>query len=109
MRKIFDGIYTSQWIEFRDANGNGLAQPDFFVVRREQVILFEAKLTQNSAGISQIDLLYRPLLREIYSKPVVGVLVFKNIVEKTELREISSPLEIMDRVDDITCVWHYIG
>lgn len=109
LRRQFNGVYSSQWIEFCDRNGRGLAQPDFYVVRPRNILLFEAKLTQNLYGVLQINNLYRPLLRELYKLPVVGVLVFKNLVEETKLREISTPMELLDELSELTCVWHYIG
>ena len=91
-----------------DQNGFGFAQPDFFIVRDKSVVLFEAKLTQTEDGYSQISSLYRPLLCRIYRLPVLGILVCKNLVEEPR-NPISSPMEVMDVVENSTFTWHLVA
>jgi hypothetical protein len=57
-----------------------MAQPDAILIGPHSVICFEVKLTQRQSALLQIGQLYRPLLREIYKKPVVGVVVCQNLV-----------------------------
>lgn len=78
-RELSDELITDQWIHFQDANGRGYAQPDFYAVLDDRVLLFEAKLTQNDSAKDQCLKLYVPLLTYIYGRPVVACQVFKNI------------------------------
>jgi hypothetical protein len=72
-------FHAQQWLQFSDADGLGFAQPDAFVVFEDEVLLFEAKLTQSDQAQGQCLELYVPLLENIYSRPCVACQVFKNI------------------------------
>jgi hypothetical protein len=72
-------VHSGQWIAFYDAAGIGYAQPDHYIVFPDHVLLIECKLSQKSMAFPQMGRLYAPLLREIYHRPVVGVLVCKKI------------------------------
>lgn len=58
------------WIEFEDANGYGLAQPDFVLLdgleSPERMILVEAKLTQVPQAAFELDHLYAPLCLDLW-------------------------------------------
>jgi hypothetical protein len=104
----FDDLRAGQWIEFRDANGPGYAQPDFFLPGPHSTILFESKLTETEWGHMQIALLYRPLLNHIFRRPVVGVLVCKTLTRRpTSL--IHDPAQLLDTTAEITHIWHYLA
>src|SRR4249919_967845 len=77
LRRRFGEVHSNQWIEFFDLNGRGFAQPDHYIVCDDAVLVFECKLSQQEAGLVQIGELYRPLLRKIYDRPVIGVLACK--------------------------------
>ena len=70
-------LKTNQWIEFADAGGFGQAQPDFYLVREDGIILVECKRTFVRAGLLQMSELYVPLLSHIYSRPITRVLACK--------------------------------
>lgn len=71
-------VVAGQWIRFVDRNGPGHAQPDFYVVRPDRVLVFECKLKETEAGVAQLEGLYAPLLAKLYEpRAVVKVLVFK--------------------------------
>jgi hypothetical protein len=78
-RDMPEELVADQWIRFQDANGHGYAQPDFYSVFEDRVVLFEAKLTQNDSAKDQCLKLYAPLLTYIYGRPVVSCQVFRNI------------------------------
>lgn len=82
-------IFHNQWLEFEDLNGKGYAQPDTFLVLTSRIICFECKLTETLAGYKQLCSLYGPLLREIYSRPVILVLACKNL-SRLDLRRLEA-------------------
>ena len=85
------GLISGQWFEFLDRNGPGVCQPDHYIPFEDQVLLFECKLTQTDVAFSQMDQLYKPILRQLYGRPVTGVQVCKHLVDRrpiiTDLRE----------------------
>jgi hypothetical protein len=101
-------INCARWIEFVDFAGFGFAQPDFYFLTSDAVVLLEAKLTQCDEGYSQMVQLYRPLLRFIYRLPVVCVLVCKNLVKDPGEQRIFSPMEILSMKDELVFTWHYV-
>ena len=104
----FDDIRAGAWIEFRDSRGTGFAQPDFFLAGPHSTIVLESKLTETDGGYSQIAALYRPLLRHIFSRPVVGILVCKTLIRRPE-RLIISPAAVLDTTEEATYLWHFLG
>ena len=101
-------IFAGQWLEFEDANGSGFAQPDFYFLTDRALFCLEAKLTQKLQGRLQIDELYRPLLSRIYQKPVVGILVCKNLTRDPGQWKISNPMEVLDETRELTWMWHFL-
>jgi len=69
------------WIEFRDVNGKGFAQPDFVVYAdSSRWIVLEAKLSQTPAAFEQLFSLYIPLLTQLHPEiELVPVQVCKNL------------------------------
>ena len=56
------------WIQFKDNNGIGFAQPDFIVYSGEDLwIVLEAKLSQTPSAFEQLFKLYLPLLSRLHS------------------------------------------
>ena len=88
--------HHNQWIEFEDTIGHGFAQPDSYLVLKSRIICFECKLTETLSGYSQLSGLYAPLLREIYSRPIILILACKNL-SRLDLRrlEVSSLREAL--------------
>lgn len=54
------------WIEFEDANGEGLASPDAILIRPGHFVVFEVKLSWTPAAAEELQLLYAPLCREVW-------------------------------------------
>jgi hypothetical protein len=109
LKREFEDLVVAQWLEFLDENGRGFAQPDVYLVGPHSVVLFEAKLTQRDSALSQIGQLYRPLLRFIYKRPVVGVLVCKNLRKDPGRWAIYSPAEVLDLTEEHIYTWHWLG
>ncbi len=65
------------WFEFFDGNGYGYCQPDLLIIESDRVIVLECKLSDYYAGYSQIERLYKPVLRTTFSRPVVGAVICK--------------------------------
>jgi hypothetical protein len=105
----FEDLIVGQWLEFVDEYGRGFAQPDIYLVGPHSVVVFEAKLTQRDSALSQIGQLYRPLLRFIYKRPVVGVLVCKNLRKDPGKWAIKSPGDVLDLTDEHIYTWHWLG
>ena len=108
---VFDGeLLLGQWILFCDNDGISYAQPDAYIVSRQQVLLFEAKLTQTDAARPQLDL-YEGLLNEIYGRPIRRVQVCKHL-RYVPQDLIEGPHELAAAVagGDSTCwTWHFLG
>jgi hypothetical protein len=96
-------IYSNIWLCLIDANGYGVAQPDFYVDTGHSVILFECKLTQTKKAWVQLYDLYKPLLSKLLHKPVMCVQVCKNL--KYEPKHlIRNENELIDHG-----TWHWLG
>lgn len=94
---------NQSWIEFEDSNGFGFCQPDAFVVFDNLVILVEAKLTWVDCVWEELDGLYKPLLENIYSRPVASVAACK----WAPCNDLDSWLDVLiDPKPRYT--WHYI-
>jgi hypothetical protein len=112
--ELFDAeadVYVEQWISYVDRRGPGYAQPDVFLVFPGHTVCFEAKLTQCEAGLLQISQLYRPLLRSIFKRPVVGVLACCNIVSSPGQYLLRSPELVAGGLGckEETYTWHWNG
>ena len=108
LSRRFPEVHSGQWIEFQDRNGHGFAQPDHYIVLPDKVLLFECKYSQVEEGLVQIGQLYKPLLRDIYKLPVVGILVCK--VLRWECKWlIAEPEEVLKGTSENIYTWHWIG
>lgn len=67
-----------QWVLYEDAGGSFYAQFDEVIPCEKHVVLLELKLTYRFDAWKKINRLYRPLVREIWQKPVTTVQVFKS-------------------------------
>jgi hypothetical protein len=103
----FGSVHSGQWIEFCDLNGRGFAQPDHYMLCDDSVIVFECKLTQQERGLIQLGQLYRPLLRKIYDRPVVGVLVCR-VMRKECKRLIDDPSVLLGTTREDIFTWHWL-
>lgn len=91
------------WIEFEDENGLGFCQPDAFVVFDKLVILVEAKLTWVDCVWEELHGLYRPLLQELFQRPVTCIAACK----WAPRNDIESWLDVLvEPKEDYT--WHFI-
>ena len=94
--------YCGQWIEYQDVNGLGYAQPDVFLLREDEILLLEIKLTQTMNGWSQMEDLYEPLLHYIYGLPIRKALVCQNLRWNPDI--------LVDDADELCpeATWHFL-
>lgn len=78
LTRMWPTLIYHQWIQWSDALGTHVCEPDAFVPLVDRLILFEMKLTASLHGVAQLDL-YAELLARIYARPVVRVLVCKSL------------------------------
>ena len=81
--KAIPGAVHGQWFEFVDVNGPGCCSPDILLLGAKATVVIEVKLTDCDAGREQLSLLYEPVLRWIYQKPVLLVLVVKHLTPRS--------------------------
>lgn len=82
--KLSGQLFYDHWFHFEDDNGEGWAQPDYFILSPHRVICFEAKLSQTPEAWRQLNDLYQPLLEFAFKRPVIAVQVCKNLRERDE-------------------------
>ncbi len=101
-------LKLNQWILFADVNGIGWAQPDAYLLRRENILLMECKLTQSDVATPQLLSLYLPLLRKIYDLPILCLQVCHNL-RYVPSKLVESPQELLDNPGPGVFVWHFLG
>lgn len=99
-------LRTGEWIEYDDADGHHLAQPDGFLVRATRVLCFEVKLTGGEYGHGQLRGLYLPLLEHIFQRPAFGIQVARGVTPSTPGPFIPDPLAPGPH---IVSTWHWPG
>jgi|SRR5882724_7764507 len=71
-------IHIQHCIHFSDDNGYRTSIPDAFVVLEELVFLFEVKSQHMPETWWQCEKLYKPLLEELFQRPVFCVEIVRN-------------------------------
>ncbi len=79
LAKAIPPAEAGPWFEFSDRNGPGWCQPDLVLEGKDSVLVLEAKFSWVASGHSQIGLLYRPVLQKALGKPVLGMVVCRNL------------------------------
>lgn len=107
--KLGGSLESSVWFEFFDANGRGVCEVDHIILRPDRVVVVECKLTQTPRAFSQLERLYLPVVRKIFSQvPVQGVMVCKRLYEvPTDLA--TSWEEVLAMNASIIPTWHWLG
>jgi len=78
--KALDSVAKhGQWWAFRDANGPGHCQTDILIETPSWIAVVECKLTWREQAESQLNHLYLPVVRMATGKPVIGVVICKNL------------------------------
>lgn len=106
--KAIPGAKRGPWFEFFDANGHGYCQPDIVVDGHGRVLVVECKLTDIELAQAQLDYLYLPVLREVYRRPVVGLIVVRHLTKVSDRASIHTSLPAALRAGDSRLV-HWLG
>lgn len=102
-------VRSSVWFEFLDANGRGVCEADYIIICPDRVVVVEVKLTQTPRGISQLQHLYLPCARYVFSQvPVQGVMVCKTLYEKPSML-VDSFSEVLAADPTTIPTWHWLG
>lgn len=97
-----------EWIRFTDANGDGWAEPDGFLLLDHEVVVFEIKLTGCRYAVQQLRDLYAPLLLRLFERPVRGLQICRALGPAT-------PGPFVEDVDEFLtsalplATWHWPG
>lgn len=83
-----------QWFNFIDHNGHGYCQTDILVKLRDQVLVFECKLTDCEKGRSQLSRLYRPVVERCWGLPTRGIVVTRHLSGETKLELVTDQLAL---------------
>lgn len=79
LAKALPQAIHGRWYEFADANGRGFCQPDLLLDTSSGLVVLEVKLTWVEEAHSQIEQLYRPVLRLAEGASVAGIVVCKTL------------------------------
>ncbi len=101
-------LFLGQWIIYADQHGTGWAQPDAYLLMKDQILLLEIKLTQNDSAVPQLLSLYLPLLRHLYNLPILCGQVCRNL-RYIPKKFVESPQEILAKPGPGVFTWHFIG
>jgi len=101
-------VLCGQWFEFFDANGHGYCQPDILIIRRDDVIVLECKLTEVEEAEAQLEDLYVHIVRRVYALPVKGVIVVRHLSRTTSTASVCDSLNDALRMDPWP-ILHWIG
>lgn len=105
-KRLEGRLYSDLWLFYEDANGQGYAQPDHFILQPERIILLECKLTQVDTAWDQMDGLYVPLLRKLFRREeIIRVQAFKTMRKEDPTRPRISPTKRPLEFED-GAVWH---
>ena len=67
------------WFQFKDANGPGCCSPDILLPIPQGILCIEVKLTYCEEAQRQLSLLYLPILRKFFARPVAGLVIVKSL------------------------------
>jgi hypothetical protein len=97
-----------QWFEYFDANGHGYCQTDVLVLRRDDALVLECKLTEVEEAEAQLEDLYVPIVRRVYRLPVVGIVVVRHLTRLTNAARVCDSLEAAIKAEPWP-ILHWIG
>jgi hypothetical protein len=97
-----------QWFEYFDANGHGYCQTDVLLLRRDDAVVLECKLTEVEEAQTQLEDLYLPIVRRVYRRPAVGVVVVRHLTKLTNTARVCDSLEAALGMGSLP-ILHWIG
>lgn len=81
-------FFPAEWLEFYDSAGFGMAQPDIFLtLPNGSLVIVEVKLTQKDLAWEQLEGLYAPLLRQLFSpRKIFLIQAFKRLKDPRKIK-----------------------
>lgn len=101
-------LWIGPWLDFEDANGKGMAQPDAILIQSDRVIIFEMKLKQLWQATPQVKL-YGALMSHLLSLPWHGLVIFKWPSQRPNATWISEPQDIANIPANKVYWWNNLG
>jgi hypothetical protein len=106
--KRYPRTRRGQWFEFEDSRGRGYCQIDVVFPHDGEFVVLECKLADVFQGLSQIEELYLPIVRQF--GPARGVVVVKHVDRKLQLARVCTSLrEAIACASATPSVLHWIG
>ena len=94
-------LLVGPWLAFHDAAGPGLAQPDFLAwTRRGTPLLIEVKLGYSAEAWEQMDLLYLPLVQQIFGESAWTRIQICNVYAGQSVPSGTAGISTLRRVQD---------
>lgn len=87
-----------RWFQFLDANGIGTCQTDLLLEFKDLVVVLEAKYTWTLTGHVQVERLYQPVVAKALGKPVVGLVICKNLLDESAMGEVMVVHRLMEAI-----------
>lgn len=108
--RLLPNVYLGQWLEWKDDCGVRYCQPDVFHTSDDRVVAFECKLTEVEEARMQLTGLYLPLLRALYARPALGVVVVKHLSRETCVERVVDSFEgALYRAQEDIPTLHWLG
>lgn len=103
-------MWVGPWIDFADANGPGLAQPDAIIALPHRCLIIEVKLKQSPRAEVQLVDLYRPLVMALWPhlEPPALLEVFKFPSCDKSPQWVEGPDYFLANPSEGVHYWHYI-
>lgn len=112
------GAKQGQWWHYTTTTGSHWCQTDVLLATTDdEIVILEAKLTLTARAFEQIERLYKPVVAKATKRAVLGVVVCKNLVKRSEMATILGRTPpICDNLTDAlamsmycTPVLHWLG
>lgn len=93
LAKALPGCAHGIWFKYWNDNGVGYCQPDIMITRNGVVIVLEAKRTDCEYARHQLGRMYLPVVRFVYEKPALGIVVAKFTSSETRSSSVVNNLQ----------------
>lgn len=110
LQKHYQEVKSGQWWQYADVNGLGWCQTDHLINLSGAVIAVECKLTEAEEGREQLLRLYFPILKHVFEREVVGVVVLRHLTRETRRELIADGLvSAIRRANSVPMTVQWLG
>lgn len=110
LAKAMPEALRGQWFEFEDQNGRGFCQTDLLLpITFGRVAVLECKYTWTWEGLTELEQLYLPVVREALKKDVIGLMVCKKLTPNSGQVSGSLGEALQAAAGGKPAVWHWIS